>query len=149
MGPSSASMIQEARMGLIDRIKAWGGSPGDGAQPRSPLERKLIERLQDALSDPSRAGEPMRFRMRFTGLVQGVGFRWTNMGLARERGLTGWVRNLDDGSVEMEIQGTPGGLIVHLDRLHDSYRRYGNRIWLEKAERIEPVDGEDEFDARY
>ena len=71
------------------------------------------------------------------------------MGLARDRRLTGWERNLDDGSVEMEIQGTPGGLIVHLDRLHDSYRRYGNRIWLEEAERIEPVDGEDEFDARY
>lgn len=136
-------------MGLIDRIKAWGGSPEGGVQPRSPLERGLIARLQGTLADPSLSGERMRFRMRFTGRVQGVGFRWTNMGLARERGLTGWVRNLDDGSVEMEIQGTPGGLIVHLDRLHDSYRRLGNRIWLEEAERIEPVDGEGEFDARY
>lgn len=136
-------------MGLIDRIKAWGGSPEGGVQPRSPLERGLIARLQGTLADPSLSGERMRFRMRFTGRVQGVGFRWTNMGLARERGLTGWVRNLDDGSVEMEIQGTPGGLIVHLDRLHDSYRRLGNRIWLKEAERIEPVDGEGEFDARY
>ena len=136
-------------MGLIDRIKAWGGSPEGGVQPRSPLERGLIARLQGTLADPSLSGERMRFRMRFTGRVQGVGFRWTNMGLARERGLTGWVRNLDDGSVEMEIQGTPGGLIVHLDRLLDSYRRLGNRIWLEEAERIEPVDGEGEFDARY
>ena len=149
MGPSSASMIQEARMGLIDRIKAWGGSPEGGVQPRSPLERELIERLQDALPDPSRAEEPMRFRMRFTGLVQGVGFRWTNHGTARELGLTGWVLNLDDGSVEMEIQGPSGAIIKHLDTVHAYYSRMRCRVWLTEAQALGVQSNETGFSVRY
>ena len=41
----------------------------------------------------------------FTGRVQGVGFRYTAVHLARPLGLTGWVKNLWDGRVEMEVQG--------------------------------------------
>ncbi|MGN0372505.1 MAG: acylphosphatase [Enterocloster sp.] len=46
----------------------------------------------------------------FSGRVQGVGFRYTACYLARPLGLTGWVRNLWDGTVEMEVQG-PGEVI--------------------------------------
>ncbi len=41
----------------------------------------------------------------FEGRVQGVGFRWTAKFAAEGLGLTGWVSNKSDGSVEMEIQG--------------------------------------------
>lgn len=41
----------------------------------------------------------------FRGNVQGVGFRYTAKYAARAYGLTGWVRNNYDGSVEMELQG--------------------------------------------
>ena len=41
-----------------------------------------------------------------TGRVQGVGFRFYTQRKARELGLTGWVRNCRDGSVEAVIQGT-------------------------------------------
>lgn len=39
------------------------------------------------------------------GLVQGVGFRWFAKGLAESLGLSGWVRNREDGAVELEAEG--------------------------------------------
>lgn len=46
----------------------------------------------------------------FSGRVQGVGFRYTACYLARPLGLTGWVKNLWDGNVEMEVQGDPAAI---------------------------------------
>ena len=43
----------------------------------------------------------------FRGRVQGVGFRYHSTYKAENLGLTGWVRNCYDGSVEMEVQGDP------------------------------------------
>ncbi len=40
------------------------------------------------------------------GRVQGVGFRYTACAKAEELRLGGWVRNLDDGSVEVLAEGT-------------------------------------------
>ena len=42
----------------------------------------------------------------FYGRVQGVGFRYRAMYAAESYGVSGWVRNLYDGSVEMEAEGT-------------------------------------------
>lgn len=47
------------------------------------------------------------------GQVQGVGFRYRAEHGAAALGLTGWVRNLEDGTVEMEVQG-PGDRITEL-----------------------------------
>ena len=42
----------------------------------------------------------------FSGNVQGVGFRYRSFYIAQDMGVTGWVRNLWDDRVEMEVQGT-------------------------------------------
>lgn len=46
-------------------------------------------------------------QIRVSGRVQGVGYRASLLELARARGLTGWVRNRDDGSVEAVVRGDP------------------------------------------
>lgn len=48
--------------------------------------------------------------MSVRGLVQGVAFRHYTKVRARELELCGWVRNLDDGSVEVWAQGEVGAL---------------------------------------
>lgn len=53
---------------------------------------------------------PQRRHWRFTGSVQGVGFRYRAQYAASLLGLTGWVVNNWDGSVELEAQGDPAVL---------------------------------------
>jgi acylphosphatase len=43
--------------------------------------------------------------VRFYGRVQGVGFRYTTRSLAARLPVTGYVRNLPDGSVELVVEG--------------------------------------------
>ena len=53
----------------------------------------------------------------FSGDVQGVGFRYRSFYIAQSLGLAGWVENLWDGRVEMEVQGDPNkinDLILYL-----------------------------------
>jgi len=49
-----------------------------------------------------------RVHVMVRGDVQGVGYRYTMLIVAREAGAAGWVRNRRDGSVEAEVEGTPG-----------------------------------------
>ena len=45
--------------------------------------------------------------LEFTGVVQGVGFRWFVRQHARALGLSGWVRNEDSGAVRVAVRGDP------------------------------------------
>ncbi len=50
--------------------------------------------------------EKIRRHIVFYGSVQGVGFRYRAYYAAQACGVSGWVRNCYDGSVEMEVEGT-------------------------------------------
>lgn len=47
---------------------------------------------------------------RIVGTVQGVGFRWWTRKTASANNLRGTVRNATDGSVEVEVEGSPAAL---------------------------------------
>lgn len=53
-------------------------------------------------------GTPVKVRARLliSGIVQGVGYRYACRMEAQGVGLVGWVRNLTDGRVEAQLQGT-------------------------------------------
>ena len=61
--------------------------------------------------------QQQRWRVQCFGRVQHVGFRYTAMYLAKDLYLTGWVRNLRDGSVLLEAQGGTAQLRKFLIRL--------------------------------
>ena len=48
---------------------------------------------------------PTQVHILVSGMVQAVFFRYSTVSRAREMGLTGWVRNLPDGRVEIIAQG--------------------------------------------
>ena len=61
----------------------------------------------------------------FSGRVQGVGFRFTAQRIALRHELTGGVRSLPDGSVEMFAQGSPEDIA---DALRDIAKSFGGYI---------------------
>ena len=89
--------------------------------------------------------EMIRKHILFYGRVQEVGFRYHATYTASLLGLTGWVRNLEDGSVEMEVQGSPdqiNELILHL--YHQRFIRID-----EMQEQKIPLKDEREFRERW
>jgi acylphosphatase len=56
-------------------------------------------------------------RLRITGRVQGVGFRWFAREQARALGLAGWVQNEPAGAVLLEVAGPAHAIAVFIDAL--------------------------------
>ncbi len=50
--------------------------------------------------------EKIRYKIRVRGRVQGVGFRWSAVREANDRGIAGYVKNMPDGSVYIEAEGS-------------------------------------------
>lgn len=83
-----------------------------------------------------------RWHIYFSGRVQHVGFRYTAYYFCKDLYLTGWVRNLEDGRVEMEVQGPLSSLRKFLMQIKSV-----NHIRIEKAliNEIETVPEERKF----
>ena len=90
-----------------------------------------------SLSDKSAAPRARRFVVR--GRVQGVGFRWFVEREAHMLGVSGWVRNNADGSVEVLAMGTREQLSGLRSRLQQGPR--AARVDTVEEKETQPVAG--------
>jgi acylphosphatase len=74
------------------------------------------------------------------GRVQGVGFRWFVHREAAEIGLHGWVRNTEDGHVEVVAAGAPDQLAELREALRQGSR--GSRVDAIMEHELEAAEGE-------
>ncbi len=75
-------------------------------------------------------GEEKAIYARIYGVVQGVGYRWFTKRVADELGIKGYVRNMDDGSVEVLAIGDEEKLAAFFEKLKEGPA-------LSRVERIE------------
>jgi acylphosphatase len=93
------------------------------------------------------SGERVRLTARADGTVQAVGFRYWTVRKAAELGLTGTVRNNDDGSVGIVAEG-PQTAVLEFRRWLRSPAAPGRVTNVE--ERVSPATGEfKDFDVVY
>jgi len=82
----------------------------------------------------------------YSGNVQGVGFRFTAIRIARGYDVTGTVRNLPDGRVECVVEGEPEQIDAFLAELGEAMRGYIHRCQQQTA----PAGGGyDSFDVAF
>ena len=62
--------------------------------------------------------------VRFSGTVQGVGFRYVTYRIAQRYDITGYVRNLSDGRVECVIEGSRPEISAFLKEVTNEMQRY-------------------------
>lgn len=72
--------------------------------------------------------ESTRMYVVFSGHVQGVGFRQTTIQIARSHAVTGWVKNLPDGNVELVAEGTKSACSEFLASIRQRMFEFVNDI---------------------
>jgi len=72
-----------------------------------------------------------RIHVLYSGRVQGVGFRFTAIEVARRADVSGWVKNLDDGRVEVIAEADEKSLNDFLDGVKVNFSRYIRQAQVE------------------
>jgi len=75
----------------------------------------------------------IRLRIKVFGTVQGVGFRYFTQRLASDLGLEGFVKNMPDGTVQVEVEGDQDSIESFIKRLYEG----------PAASRVSKIDTED------
>ncbi len=73
--------------------------------------------------------ERQRLHIHYQGRVQGVGFRWAVREVAEGFDITGWIRNLSDGRVELVAEGER----PELEAFQDAVPKAGLRRFIRTA----------------
>jgi acylphosphatase len=77
--------------------------------------------------------KPQTARMvHYTGNVQGVGFRATAVEIARDFPVTGWVKNLADGRVQLLVEGPEDAVEKFLDKVRTRWKKNIDKEQIEK-----------------
>ncbi len=88
----------------------------------------MVRTTENALSGVTQVAKAQSDRVRrhafFSGSVQGVGFRFTVQSIARQFQVTGFVRNLPDGRVELVAEGTGPELNRFVDEISATMARH-------------------------
>ena len=72
-----------------------------------------------------------RAHILYSGTVQGVGFRFTAQEIAGSLGLSGWVRNCPDGTVEVVTEGEEEKIKAFLDKIKATIGNYIRSAMIE------------------
>lgn len=77
----------------------------------------------------------------FTGRVQGVGFRYTALQVAREYEVAGYVKNLADGRVQLEVEGRAEEVAAFVDALEQRMHGYVRKMERSVEQRAAQFSG--------
>jgi len=70
----------------------------------------------------------------FTGHVQGVGFRYSTLQVAKEFEVTGRVGNLADGRVQLDVDGSPREISAFVTAVEERMHGYIRRVERSSAQ---------------
>jgi acylphosphatase len=103
----------------------------------SAIRTALLLVLLAFLARPALADEKPKkaCRVHYSGHVQGVGFRATAVEIAKDYPVTGWVKNLDDGRVELLVEGPEKDVDKFLEAVR---KRWKDNITREQVDKETP-----------
>lgn len=99
--------------------------------------------MQRFQPEPTRAfmSEVQHETVYFSGHVQGVGFRYATLQVAKEYEVAGFVRNLPDGRVHLEVEGQKPELEAFLKAVGEAMPGYIRKMERRSARRVAQLRG--------